>query len=53
MLKIKDINSVLEITKSLILNKYRVEVMTVYRNYPEESYIDCFLIKYEKVESEE
>ncbi len=52
MLKIKDINSVLEITKSLILSDYKVEVMAVYQPFPRENNVDYFLIKYEKTESE-
>ena len=46
MLKIKSIESVLDIVKSLILNGYIVNVKTIYQDYPREKSIDYFEIDY-------
>ena len=46
MLKIKDINSALEIIKGLILNNYVVHIRTIYQEFPRENYIDYYEITY-------
>lgn len=48
MLKIKDMNSLLDIVKSLILNDYTVDIKTIYQEFPREKYIDYFEVNYVK-----
>ena len=52
MLKIKDMNSLLEIVESLIRNNYKVSIETIYQKFPRETHIDYFKIEYEKLGDE-
>jgi len=55
MLKIKDINSLLEIVKGLVLNNYVVHIRTIYQEFPRENCIDYYEVSYlvEKVDNNE
>lgn len=46
MLKIKDVGSLLEITKSLLLNGYKVTITTIYEDFPREQHISYFELNY-------
>ena len=46
MLKIKDIGSLLEMTKALLLNGYKVTITTIYEDFPREQHISCFELNY-------
>ena len=51
MLKIKDMNSLLEIVESLVRNNYKVSIETIYQEFPRETHIDYFKVDYEKIEN--
>ncbi len=46
MLKIKDMSSLLEMTKALLLNGYKVTITTIYEDFPREQYINYFELNY-------
>lgn len=50
-LKIRDMQSVQDITRSCLLNNYKIELEAIYKPYPNDNRIDFFRIKiYEKSE---